>query len=196
GLGACSGGLEELGHGRGHLSRGHARGWAGAAGSCPPHRPGGGLGHGPHADGAVLHEVVVAVVLQTDEPAGELAQVGRRVTGAGGLLPRSVLPLVDDLAVAQDRVLLPDDADLVVVPHALIRDAGLLETDRGEVVDRPGLLRLAAGTVVDLDLVAAHDRDPRLGLVLPALRRLGRRRVREADEHAAVGVRAALGHVP
>src|SRR5690625_2947622 len=103
---------------------------------APPRRSRDDLGQVPHAHVAELHEVVVAVVLQADEAAGELAQVGGRVTRARGLLPRRVLPLVEDLAVAQDRVVLADDADLVVVPHPTLRHPGVVELDDAGVTER------------------------------------------------------------
>src|SRR4051812_41637155 len=74
---------------------------------------------GPHPDVAVLDGVAASVVLQSDVSAGELPQVGRRVTLARGLLAGRVVELVDHHAVTDDGVVLPDDADLVVVPLVL-----------------------------------------------------------------------------
>src|SRR5688572_26641725 len=79
----------------------------------------------PHPDVAQLDQVAATVVLQSDEAAGELAQVGRRVAGTRRLLARRVVELVDYHTVADDRVVLADDADLVVAPHTLRRGTGL-----------------------------------------------------------------------
>ena len=119
-------------------------------------------------------------------------------------MPRVVLELVDQLAVAGHAVALPDDLDLVVVP-ALLAARRCRRSRRVEVVDRARLLRLAVLAVVELDLVAAVDRDPRLVVRRRAGPRAGVRplvdrhaRVREAHERAAVGapaVRPALAEL-
>src|SRR4051794_38810349 len=111
----------------------------------------------PHADIAEIDQIVVAVVLQPDESAEELPQIRRRVTGPRRLLPRRVVELIDHHAVADHRVVLADNLDLVVVPRALGRRPGLIQRERIEVVDRPGLLRLTGGPVVDLDLLSTED---------------------------------------
>ena len=78
---------------------------------------------------AVLHRVRAAVVLEADVALGELPQRGAGIARAVGVLARGVVELVQDLAVAADRVVLADDLDLVVLPRpALGRvDARLLE---------------------------------------------------------------------
>src|SRR5207249_1031033 len=116
----------------------------------------------PHPDVAELDQVVVAVVLQAGEALRELSPVGRWVTGPGRLLAGRVVELVDHHTVADDREVLSDRLDLVVVPRALRRDPGVRQVDRVEVVHRPRLLWLAARAVVDLDLVSTVDRHPRL----------------------------------
>src|SRR6202008_1071371 len=96
---------------------------------------------------------------------------------------------------ADDRVVLADHLDLVGVPLALRRRAGVLEPDLVEVVDRPGLLRLAGLPVVELDLLSTVDRDPRRRLACVADGAAAARwsllqrspHVREPDEDAAVG---------
>jgi hypothetical protein len=72
-------------------------------------RAGAVLGEVPHADVAELDEVAVGVVLQADEATGELPQVGGRVTRARGVLAGRVVELVEDFAVADDRVVLAAD---------------------------------------------------------------------------------------
>src|SRR5207248_10310815 len=95
-----------------------------------------------HPNVAEIDQIVVAVVLQPDETAEELPQIRWRIAGPRGLLPRRDVELVDHHAIADNRVVLPDNLDLVVVPGALRGDPGLVQTERIEVVDRPRLLRL------------------------------------------------------
>ena len=90
--------------------------------------------------------------------------------------------------------MLADPLDLVGVPLALRRRAGVLEPDLVEVVDRPGLLRLTGVPVVDLDLLSTVDRHPGLRVARGAdgaaatRRSLAQRcpRIREPGEDAAV----------
>ena len=69
---------------------------------------------------AELHGIGITVVLQSDVAGEELPHVRGRVTRTGGLHPRNVVEGVDAHAVADDHVVLPDDADLVVVPDPLL----------------------------------------------------------------------------
>ena len=96
----------------------------GRPGGCSHSRPATRLQR-PHPNVAELDQIVVTVVLQPDVAIGELPQIRRRVTRPGRLLSRRVVELVDHHAVADDRVVLPDDLDLVVVPLVLRRRACL-----------------------------------------------------------------------
>ena len=126
---------------------------------------------------------------------------------AGGSPARSdvlsgrVLELLDQLAVAEDAVGLPDDLDLVVVPLAERR--GRSDLRDVVVVERCRSSRSCCSSPVCPSYswiswphwMATHSR--RVGRRCPCGRTCGRSairrpRIREADEHAAVGEPAVL----
>src|SRR5699024_1905882 len=58
------------------------------------------------------------------------------------------------------------------------------------------LLWLTGGAVVQLDLMTAADGHPSLRLALPTFGLFLGGGIRESDEHSAVGVVVAFGHIP